>query len=110
MARAGALIGLPFALEGFAFFSEAIFLGIYLYGWDRISPRAHLTAGVLVAFSGALSGIFVVIANAWMNTPTGFEAVNDQLIHIDPIAPMQNPSAFAQALHMPLAAYASTGF
>jgi len=110
MARAGALIGLPFALEGFAFFSEAIFLGIYLYGWDRISPRAHLTAGVLVAFSGALSGIFVVIANAWMNTPTGFEVVNDQLAHIDPIAAMQNPSAFAQALHMTLAAYASTGF
>ena len=110
MARAGALIGLPFALEGFAFFSEAIFLGIYLYGWDRISPRAHLTAGVLVAFSGALSGIFVVIANAWMNTPTGFEVVNDQLAHVDPIAAMQNPSAFPQALHMTLAAYASTGF
>ena len=64
---------MPFSLEGFAFFTEAIFLGVYLYGWDRISPRAHLVAGSLVALSGALSGIFVVIANAWMNTPTGFD-------------------------------------
>src|SRR5207253_9709263 len=72
MRHAGAIIGMPFSLEGFAFFTEAIFLGVYLYGWDRISPRAHLTAGALVAMSGALSGIFVVIANAWMNAPAGF--------------------------------------
>src|SRR5579864_3904747 len=60
MEMAGAVIGLPFALEGFAFFTEAIFLGIYLYGWDRISSRAHLGAGVIVALSGALSAMFVV--------------------------------------------------
>ena len=72
MEFAGPVIGMPFSLEGFAFFTEAIFLGIYFYGWDRISPRAHLAAGVVVAVSGALSGIFVVIANAWMNAPTGF--------------------------------------
>ena len=70
MEMAGPIIGMPFSLEGFAFFTEAIFLGIYLYGWDRIPPRAHLGAGILVALSGVLSGIFVVIANAWMNTPT----------------------------------------
>ena len=68
MGYAGAIIGMPFSLEGFAFFTEAIFLGIYLYGWNRVRPRAHLFAGVVVALSGALSGIFVVIANAWMNT------------------------------------------
>jgi cytochrome bd ubiquinol oxidase subunit I len=110
MAHAGAIIGMPFSLEGFAFFTEAIFLGIYLYGWDRVSRRAHLMAGVLVAVSGALSGIFVVIANAWMNTPTGFEVVNGQIVNIDPIAAMRNPAAFAQTLHMTLAAYAATGF
>ena len=110
MARAGALIGMPFSLEGFAFFTEAIFLGIYLYGWDRISPRAHLAAGVVVAVSGALSGIFVVIVNAWMNTPTGFDLVNGRLVNIDPIAAMLNPAALPQTLHMTLAAYASTGF
>ena len=110
MAHAGAIIGMPFSLEGFAFFTEAIFLGIYLYGWDRISRRAHLAAGVAVAVSGALSGIFVVIANAWMNAPTGFDLVNGRLVNIDPIAAMLNPAAFPQTLHMTLAAYAATGF
>src|SRR5256884_3199120 len=69
MGHAGAVIGMPFSLEGFAFFTEAIFLGVYLYGWDRISPRAHLAAGILVAPSGALSGLFVVIANPLVNNP-----------------------------------------
>jgi cytochrome d ubiquinol oxidase subunit I len=110
MEFAGAIIGMPFSLEGFAFFTEAIFLGIYLYGWDRISPRAHLGAGIMVAVSGAASGIFVVIANAWMNAPTGFEMVGGRAVNIDPIAGMLNPMAFQQTLHMTLAAYAATGF
>jgi cytochrome d ubiquinol oxidase subunit I len=110
MRFAGAIIGMPFSLEGFAFFMEAIFLGIYLYGWDRIAPRAHLVAGVLVAVSGALSGIFVVLANAWMNTPAGFEMVNGAVTHVDPIAAMLNPAALSQTIHMMLAAYAATGF
>src|ERR1700716_313779 len=110
MQFAGAIIGMPFSLEGFAFFTEAIFLGIYLYGWDRISPRAHLWAGVAVAVSGAASGVFVVIANAWMNAPTGFELVNGQAVNVDPIAAMANAAAVSQTLHMTLAAYAATGF
>src|ERR671912_912767 len=85
MGYAGSIIGMPFSLEGFAFFTEAIFLGIYLYGWQRISPRAHLLAGVAVALSGALSGVFVVIANAWMNSPTGFEIVDGKAVNIDPV-------------------------
>ncbi len=110
MEFAGPIIGMPFSLEGFAFFTEAIFLGIYLYGWDRISPRAHLWAGILVALSGAASGIFVVIANAWMNSPTGFDLVDGRVTNVDPIAGMLNPMAFQQTLHMTLAAYAATGF
>lgn len=110
MHQAGAIIGMPFSLEGFAFFTEAIFLGIYLYGWERISPRAHMWAGAVVAFSGALSGIFVVIANAWMNTPRGFTLVNGRFTDIDPIRAMMTPAAFPQTLHMTLAAYAATGF
>jgi cytochrome bd ubiquinol oxidase subunit I len=110
MNYAGAIIGMPFSLEGFAFFTEAIFLGIYLYGWERVRPRAHLVAGVLVALSGALSGIFVVIANAWMNSPTGFEIIDGKPANIDPFAAMLNPMAFSQTLHMTLAAYAATGF
>jgi cytochrome d ubiquinol oxidase subunit I len=110
MGYAGSIIGMPFSLEGFAFFTEAIFLGIYLYGWNRISAKAHLLSGVVVAASGALSGIFVVIANAWMNTPTGFRLVDGKPVDIDPIAAMMNPAAFTQTLHMTLAAYAATGF
>jgi cytochrome d ubiquinol oxidase subunit I len=109
MRVAGPIIGMPFSLEGFAFFTEAIFLGIYLYGWKHIPPRAHLWAGILVAVSGAASGIFVVIANAWMNAPTGFEVVNGQAVHLDPIAAMLNPAALSQTIHMTLAAYAATG-
>src|SRR5918911_5063806 len=71
MNYAGAIIGMPFSLEGFAFFTEAIFLGIYLYGWDRVPPRAHLAAGALVAGSGALSGVFLVIPNPGVNQPLG---------------------------------------
>ncbi len=110
MRLAGPIIGMPFSLEGFAFFSEAIFLGIYLYGWDRISARAHLWAGVAVAVSGAASGVFVVIANAWMNAPNGFVVLNDQVVNVDPIAAMGNAAALTQTIHMTLAAYAATGF
>jgi cytochrome d ubiquinol oxidase subunit I len=110
MEWAGPIIGMPFSLEGFAFFTEAIFLGIYLYGWERVSPRAHIASGALVALSGAASGIFVVIANAWMNTPSGFRLVDGKPVDIDPIAAMLNPAAFSQALHMTLAAYAAAGF
>src|SRR5213594_2578951 len=110
MEYAGGIIGMPFSLEGFAFFTEAIFLGIYLYGWDGISSRAHLWAGVAVAVSGTASGIFVVIANAWMNAPTGFELVNGQAVNVQPLAAMANAAALSQALHMTLAAYAATGF
>ena len=110
MGYAGAIIGMPFSLEGFAFFTEAVFLGVYLYGWGKVSPRAHLLSGVAVAVSGMLSGIFVVIANAWMNTPAGFTLVNGVPTDIRPFAAMANPHAFPQTLHMTLAAYAATGF
>ena len=109
MRFAGPIIGMPFSLEGFAFFTEAIFLGLYLYGWDRISRGAHLFAGIIVALSGVLSGIFVVIANAWMNAPTGFSMVDNTAVDIRPFAAMANSAAFPQTLHMTLAAYAATG-
>jgi len=72
MQHYGSVIGLPFAIEGFAFFIEAIFLGIYLYGWERLSPRAHLLSGLPIVIAGVLSAFFVVAANAWMNSPQGF--------------------------------------
>jgi cytochrome d ubiquinol oxidase subunit I len=110
MRFAGPLIGMPFSLEGFAFFLEAIFLGVYLYGWERVGPRAHLAAGVVVAASGAASAVFVVLVNAWMNAPTGFTLdTSGHFASIDPIGAMQSPAAFQQALHMLLASYAATG-
>jgi cytochrome d ubiquinol oxidase subunit I len=110
MEWAGPVIGMPFSLEGFAFFLEAIFLGIYLYGWDRVSPRAHLFAGIMVAASGALSGVFVVTANAWMNAPAGFDIADGVVFNVDPVAAMFNPAAFAQVVHMLVAAYMAVGF
>ena len=109
MRFAGPIIGMPFSLEGFAFFTEAIFLGIYLYGWDRVSRGAHLFAGIVVAVSGVLSGIFVVIANAWMNTPAGFDMVAGKAVNVRPFMAMANAAAFSETLHMTLAAYAGTG-
>ena len=109
MEFAGAIIGMPFSLEGFAFFVEAIFLGVYLYGRDRVGPAAHLGAGILMALSGAISGVFVVTANAWMNTPAGFTLDNGRVLNVDPIAAMLNPAAAAEVLHMLLAAYMAVG-
>ena len=110
MRFAGPVIGMPFSLEGAAFFLEAIFLGVYLYGWDRVRPAVHLAAGFGVAVSGALSGLFVVAANAWMNAPTGFRIVDGEVVDIDPWAAMFNDAAFAECLHMTLAAYLAVSF
>lgn len=110
MALAGPIIGMPFSLEGFAFFLEAIFLGIYLYGWNHVSKYMHLFSGFMVLLSGTLSGIFVVCANAWMNTPAGFEMKDGMPININPFKAMFNPSWFSQTFHMTVAAFISVGF
>ncbi|MBI3074436.1 MAG: cytochrome ubiquinol oxidase subunit I [Deltaproteobacteria bacterium] len=108
MRHAGAIIGLPFSLEGFAFFTEAIFLGLYLYGWDRVAPRVHIFAGVVVTVSGLASAVFVTIANAWMNAPVGFRFADGEFSNIDPIAAMQSPFVLHEVLHMAVAAYLAT--
>lgn len=110
MAYSGSIIGMPFSLEGFAFFTEAIFLGIYLYGWKKITAGQHIAAGCVVAASGAASALFVILANGWMNTPTGFRDVNGVPTDIDPVAAMLNPSGIPEAIHMLAAAYAATAF
>jgi cytochrome d ubiquinol oxidase subunit I len=110
MRQAGPVIGLPFALEGFAFFLEAICLGLYLYGWQRLRPRVHLATGVGVLVAGVASGVFVVAANAWMNQPTGARHDGDRFVDVDPIAAMLNPMWLPQAAHMILAAFTAVGF
>jgi cytochrome d ubiquinol oxidase subunit I len=110
MAHAGPLVGVPFGLEGFAFFTEAIFLGIYLYGRRRVSPAMHLFAGLVVAASGLASGVFVVAVNAWMNTPVGFTVVDGELVDVDPWAAFAAPAFPTQAAHTALSAYSSIAF
>jgi cytochrome d ubiquinol oxidase subunit I len=110
MEWSGPLIGPLFALEGFAFFTEAIFLGMYVFGWSRMGPSAHLTAGLIVTMSGIASALFVVTANAWMNVPVGFELADGQPVRIDPLAALRSPHAWHESLHMVLAAFAATGF
>lgn len=110
MEHAGPIFGMPFSLEGTAFFIEAIALGFYLYGWNRVNPWFHWATGVVVGVSGLISGILVVAANSWMNSPAGFDYINGQYLNIDPIKAMFNDAWFSQALHMCVAAFVSTGF
>lgn len=110
MKHAGPIFGMPFSLEGTAFFIEAIALGFFLYGWDRFNKWFHWITGVVVGVSGLVSGILVVAANAWMNSPAGFEYNSGQYTNIDPIRAMFNDAWFSQALHMCIAAFAATGF
>ena len=111
MAFSGGIFGLPFSAEGFAFCIEAIFLGIYLYGWERLSPRAHWLSSIPIAVSGAASAVFVVMANAWMNSPSGFHLGPDgRLLDVDPVAAAFNPSTPTEDLHMLVSAYVVTGF
>ncbi|HET9051222.1 MAG TPA: cytochrome ubiquinol oxidase subunit I [Candidatus Dormibacteraeota bacterium] len=106
----GDVIGLPFALEGFAFFIEAIFVGVYLYGWNRLSARAHLLTGIPIAVSGVLSAFFVVTANAWMNDPRGFRLVGGKVVDPDPWKAMFNAATPPEAIHLLLASMMVTGF
>jgi cytochrome d ubiquinol oxidase subunit I len=110
MGQFGQVIGLPFALEGIAFFIEAIFLGIYLYAWDRLPPRLHLLTGIPIVISGTASAFFVVCANAWMNQPRGFTLRDGKVVHVDPWAAMLNPASPPQTLHMILAAFMVASF
>ncbi|MEM1323475.1 MAG: cytochrome ubiquinol oxidase subunit I [Bacteroidota bacterium] len=110
MEHAGDIIGMPFSWEGSAFFMEAIALGIFLYGWNRVNKWMHWVSGLVVGISGVLSGIFVVAANGWMNSPSGFDYVNGEFTNIDPVAAMFNDAWFTQALHMTFAAFCATGF
>ncbi len=110
MALSGSMIGLPFTAEGFAFFLEAIFLGLYLYGWDRLSPVKHWLCALPIAISGAASALFVVMVNAWMNTPAGFRLVDGEVTEVDPVAAALNPSVGTEDPHMLFAAYTVTGF
>jgi cytochrome bd ubiquinol oxidase subunit I len=106
----GSVLGLPFAIEGIAFFIEAIFIGIYLYGWDRLSPRVHLLSGIPIVIGGVASAWFVVTANAWLNQPVGFVLADGVVTGVDPWGAILNPATPIETTHMILAALMVTGF
>ena len=106
----GDVLGLPFAFEGLSFFVEAIFLGLYLYGWNRMPPRQHLLMLVPMATAGVVGTYCVVSVNAWMNMPTGFRIVDGQVTDVDPWAVLFNSGAFLQFAHMWVGAFMLVGF
>jgi cytochrome d ubiquinol oxidase subunit I len=110
MKHAGPIFGMPFSLEGTAFFIEAIALGFFLYGWNKLNTWFHWVTGIVVGVSGIASGILVVAANSWMNSPSGFDYVNGKYLNIDPLKAMFNEAWFSEALHMTIAAFSATGF
>ncbi|HLB21445.1 MAG TPA: cytochrome ubiquinol oxidase subunit I [Solirubrobacteraceae bacterium] len=107
----GSVFGLGFAIEGFSFFLEAIFIGIYVYGWDRLSPRAHFLSGVPIVIAGMTGSLMVIAVNAWMNHPTGFELVGSRVTDVHPLkALFDNSFLWPELTHMYIAGYIVCGF
>lgn len=111
MSTFGDVIGIPFALEGIAFFLEAVFLGIYLYGWGRLRPEVHLRTLLPIMASGLFGTWCILAVNSWMNAPAGFTMQSDGTVtDVDPVAAMFNDALWPQFLHMWVATYVVTGF
>ncbi len=107
----GSVFGLGFAVEGFSFFAEAIFIGIYVYGWDRLSPRAHFASGLPIALAGFTGSLMVISVNAWMNHPSGFRLRNGKAIDVHPLAALfGNSYLWNELIHMYVAGYIVVGF
>jgi cytochrome d ubiquinol oxidase subunit I len=111
MSRFGGVFGLGFAIEGFSFFLEAIFIGIYVYGWNRLSPRAHLLSAVPIVVAGLLGSLMVISVNAWMQHPSGFHLVHGRVLDVHPLSALfANSFLWNELIHMYVAAYMVTGF
>jgi cytochrome d ubiquinol oxidase subunit I len=107
----GGVFGLGFAIEGFSFFMEAIFIGIYVYGWGRLSPRAHLLTGIPIVITGFTGSLMVIAVNAWMNHPGGFHLQGGAVVDVDPVkALFGNTYLWHELIHMYIAGYIVTGF
>jgi cytochrome d ubiquinol oxidase subunit I len=106
----GEVFGMAFALEGVSFFVEAIFIAIYVYGWDRLSPRAHVLAGIPIVISGFTGAAFVISVNGWMNNPTGFDFSDGEVTNVRPLAALFNSNTWHELIHMYLAGFLVCGF
>jgi cytochrome bd ubiquinol oxidase subunit I len=111
MATFGDVFGLAFGLEGFSFFIEAIFIAIYVYGWDRMSSRAHLLCGIPVVLAGLTGSLFVISVNAWMNHPSGFRLEDGRAVDVDPWGALfGNVHLWPELSHMYFAGFIVAGF
>ena len=111
MATFGSVFGLGFAIEGFSFFVEAIFIGIYVYGWGRLSPRTHLACGIPIVITGFTGSWMVIAVNAWMNHPSGFRLLGGKAVDVHPLGALfGNSYLWHELLHMYMAGYIVTGF
>src|SRR5580693_425283 len=110
MRQYGSVLGFPFAIEGLFFFLEAIFAGVYLWGWQRLPGWAHWWSGVPIAVSGIFGAMSVIAVNAWMNQPGGFTVQHGRIVSVNPWQVFFNHAAIYEMPHMILAAYMVTGF
>jgi cytochrome d ubiquinol oxidase subunit I len=111
MSTFGGVFGLGFAIEGFSFFLEAIFIGIYVYGWKRLSPRTHLLCALPIVFAGFTGSLMVISVNAWMQHPSGFRLVHGKAVDVHPLAALfGNSFLWNELIHMYIAAYIVAGF
>ena len=110
MATFGDVFGLAFGIEGFSFFLEAIFIAIYVYGWDRLPARVHLAAGVPMVLAGITGSLTVISVNGWMNRPTGFSVQNGEVVDIRPLEALFNDNLWHELVHMYLAGFIVVGF
>ena len=110
MASFGDVFGLAFGIEGFSFFMEAIFIAIYVYGWDRLSPRTHIAVGIPVIVAGFTGSFMVISVNGWMNQPTGFSIRNGEVVDVQPLAALFNSNLWHELTHMYLAGFFVAGF
>ena len=110
MATFGEVFGLAFGLEGFSFFLEAIFIAIYVYGWDRLPPRVHLACGAPIVATGIAGSFFVISVNGWMNKPVGFDIRDGEVVNVRPFEALFNDNFWHEFVHMYLAGTIVAGF
>jgi cytochrome d ubiquinol oxidase subunit I len=110
MARFGGVFGEAFALEGFSFFIEAIFIAIYVYGWDRLPRRVHFLTGIPIVITGLTGSLMVIAVNGWMNDPVGFVLERGVVRDVRPFAALFNDNFWHELVHMYLAGYVVAGF
>jgi cytochrome d ubiquinol oxidase subunit I len=110
MSTFGDVFGLAFMVEGFSFFMEAIFIAIYVYGWDRLPARTHAAAGIPMVLAGITGSLMVISVNGWMNHPTGFSVRGGEVVEVKPLAALFNDNLWHELTHMYLAGFIVAGF